>query len=85
MRVQRMLGNDKGDVHDVLVHWHGFSNRARSAHRPIRLIRPGSALADVKNNKTKFYATYYHYRQNQSLLLLFQSGTLMNLRTCYKH
>jgi len=83
--VQRILGNDKGDVHDVLVHWHGFSNRARSAHRPIRLIRPGSALADVKNNKTKFYATYYHYRQNQSLLLLFQSGTLMNLRTCYKH
>lgn len=64
MRVQHLLRDDKGYVHDVFVHRYGFGNRTRSAHRPFRLIRRGRARGDEKQRTKILCNTSHYYRIN---------------------
>lgn len=77
MRVQQLLGDYKGYVHDVFVHRYGFGNRTRSAHRSFRLIRRGRELAEMKNKERKFYAI--HHITTESII----STTYMKVPTIY--
>ena len=76
MRVQQLLGDDKGYVHDVFVHRYGFGNRTRSAHRSFRLIRLGRARG-MKNKERKFYRINYIYHVHEGTYNLLES-TILN-------